>query len=195
MSNASAAPGAADQVASKRQLAIGVNSPIGWIVRTFAVSAYGQLSQNHGLRLNVATFPNPHTWAAPALAGDGGASGGVVIDVGGGWTYYPRRFLDGFGTELGVLYRRRDVRDFYDGLGYAYIWKTRIVAARALVSWNWRIRSSLFISLAVGGAVGVEKGTQQEITAFEKDMMPPRPIRRQVYDLESYLRIGYVFGL
>lgn len=50
-------------------------------MRTFAVSAYGQLSEHHGLRFNVATFPNPHLWAATALAGDGGASGGTVIPV------------------------------------------------------------------------------------------------------------------
>lgn len=192
LTSVQANPMAADHIKTRREIAIGVNPPIGWLVRAFAVSGYAQLSDHHGMRVNAASFPNPHFWAAPALAGDGGASGGSVFDVGAGWTYYPRRFLDGFGTELGAFYRRRDVRDFYDGLGDSYEWKTRIVAARALVSWNWRIRSSIFISLAVGASTGNEKGTQR---SQEEPMSAPRSVDRQVFDIESYLRLGYAFGI
>jgi len=179
-----------------REVAIGVNVPLDWLAGAIAASGYWQLADQHALRVNVATFPEPHYLASglviAATQGDGGGAAGRCTDVGAGWDWYPSGFLHGFGTEVGAFYRTRNNHDYYDGLGQSFAYDTQLVAARATIGWTWR-GESLFASVATGASLGYERGTRRVYDPGSTSM-PTSAVHQAVPDLEAYFRIGYVFG-
>jgi hypothetical protein len=109
-------------------IAIAVNPPFGWSdARALGASIFVGLTPHQTLRLNAATWSYYNNPAAGLIAGGAESDGsdgvfrGRTTDVGVGWQYYPRRAWDGFFTELGALYRRRDVSVADDAAPIYYI--------------------------------------------------------------------------
>jgi hypothetical protein len=194
--SASASPKESTEVPQAR-FAIGVNSPLGWLVGSFGASAYVRLGDHFAARANVARFRNAGPGGllgATATAFVDGETGykGRLFDVGIGGVWYPRRPWDGFLLELGVLRRDR----------HTYVWpefepqvatQTTTYAGRALVGWSWLIGQHMFIAVAAGVSSGRETGHEISTDDYSRTTMT-RAVDHQRLGGEGYLRIGVAFG-
>jgi hypothetical protein len=187
--------GAAKPPPVEHRFAIAVSSPLGWLTKSFAASAYVALDRHHALRGNVAFYPNTGGPLAIVARLEGGTShSGRFRDAGAAWVWYPRRAWDGFTFEAGVLARERNTRraaEFDDITKVASI----TYAGRAMIGWSWLFRDRVFLSIAAGLSVGRETGTET-ITPDDGSatMTTTRPLDRMQVDGEAYLRIGLAFG-
>lgn len=187
---AAAAPG---------QVAVAVNCPCWWPGgNSVAGSLYVGATAQDAIRLNIASYR--YTGSAVAdivdgLAGgdgDEGSYSGRTTDFGIAWTSYSRRLWDGFTYELGLLQRKRDLRD-EDEFASPQILETHttVYAARAQIGWSWTLGSHAFVAVAAGLAMGWERGTQT--TDSEYDPMPvTTDVSRARLSGEGYLRFGIV---
>ena len=190
------------------QFALAVNSPFSWMLSretdgpklAFAASAYVGIGRHQAVRVNVASY-EVDPWAllladgfVAAAGGDPGecSRGGHARDVGVGWMYFLRERWRGPSFELGVLGRERQTSQclspFPDGFTTNEVTtSTTTIAARGLVGWSWLVADQLYLSLAAGGSVGVEWGTETpDVTSrvLRSDLEP-----------EIFARLGWVFDL
>lgn len=182
------------------RFALAVNSPLGWIGgESIGISAYAGITKNVAIRANVASYVGRASTIGDAVriaiaADDEGAyESGRVLDVGVGVVHYSRGLWDGFTVEGGVLRRDRDVV-VTDEFASAYKTSTDTAAyaGRALFGWSWLIKKRVFIAAAIGGAVGVEAGT--ETTENERGQMKKtHDVDRSYASFEGYLRLGGAF--
>ena len=173
---------------SPPRFALGLNSPVGWILNSFGASGYVRIGRHFALRANI------------AASTDGGVVGelipeaghlGTITDYGIGGVWYPRRTWDGALVEVGALLRARNTSTL--DVDPEVTTRSTTYAGRALVGWSWLIRSSVFVAFAVGGSWGRESGKDTSVAGYREETMTS-PVRRKQLDVESYLRFGIVFG-
>lgn len=186
-----AAPSLATPVASEPsspRFALGLSSPVGWIFNSFGASGYVRIGGHFAVRANF------------AASADGGVVGqlipeaghvGTITDYGIGGVWYPRRPWDGALIEVGALLRARNTSTL--DVDPEVTTRSTTYAGRALIGWSWLIRSSVFVAFAVGGSWGRESGEDTSV-ARHRDERMTSPVRRERFDVESYLRFGVVFG-
>lgn len=180
------APGA-DQELPERGLAVGVSFPVRFFAGDIGVSLSYGFARHYAVRANFASF----TELGPLDFDSEASHSGRSTDVGAGLVWYPRRLWSGPTFELGALARTidRKIVDEDD----TETTDTSLVAGRALLGWSWRYKEA-FLAVAVGCALGYERGT--ESFAESPDDMPPveKRVRRLAGDGEFYFRAGFVFG-
>jgi hypothetical protein len=176
-------------------VAIGVNLPFGWFIRSYGVSVYVGLHRHFALRANVARYnaESLPTLAVALMAGDGGGPAGRIDDYGIGAIWFPRRLWDGPMIEVGALLRNRDTVDHPDFDDRIETQSTTF-AGRATVGWSWLLQTRAFISFAVGFSAGQESG-RETITPDEPfSMTTTRDVKRDRGSGEAYFRFGFTFG-
>lgn len=178
-------------------VALGVNTPVGWLTGSFAASLYVGLGRHHAVRGNFARYQDLGITAEAVIQtvqfrGSPSHSGDFT-DFGISWVWYPRRLWQGFMVEAGALRRDRDTKirqeadDTIETRSTAY-------AGRAMIGWSWLVRRHLFIALGAGASMGYESG-HETITPDKIQPMPTtQAIGRTRIDGEAYLRIGFAIG-
>jgi hypothetical protein len=173
---------------SPPRFALGLNSPLEWILNSFGASGYVRTGRHFALRANV------------AASTDGGVVGelipeaghlGTITDYGIGGVWYPRRAWDGALIEVGALVRVRNTSTL--DVDPEVTTRSTTCAGRALIGWSWLIRSRVFVAFAVGGSWGLELGEDTSVAGYRDETMTT-PVRRKRPNVESYLRFGVVFG-
>jgi hypothetical protein len=170
----------------------------------FAVSAWVGRDAHHAIRANLARYRGP-LWlrALAPIFSDGEEDSdvapdfGETTDLGLGWVYYPRRLLDGASVEAGVLCRFDRRRNYIDDQNAAAEeHHTNVYSGRFLVGWTWRLSDAWFVATAAGGALGYERGHEKTYLGAEGhgEISKSGPVSRVSVSLESYVRLGVVFG-
>jgi hypothetical protein len=171
-----------------------------------AVTAWVGLDAHQAIRANVARYRGSLLGSiAAALDGDGDGPEegdlppdfGATTDVSVGWSYYPRRVLDGAAIETEVLTRFDRRRDRIDGQNMASEeHHTNVYGGRVLASWTWRLSDWWFLAVGVGGAFGYERGREKVFVGYSStgEITRSGPVSRGYASLESYVRLGMAFG-
>lgn len=204
-SPALASPGTSPETSPETsRIAIGTNIPLRGL-DALAGSLYVGLSEHHAVRGNLARYPFGPNAAGELFvglaSGEGseGSYSGTITDLGAAWSYFPRRVLDGFFVEAGLLARLRDHRVVDDYAPDAIVeTDTRTAAARATIGWSWLIDGHVFVSLAVGVSAGYERGRERTATHSYPPMeidYTSRAVSRTAIEPEGFLRIGGAFDL
>jgi hypothetical protein len=176
------------------RFALGVNTPVGWIIGSIGASMYVGLSPHLAIRANFAYYGNENSLEELVnITSDREVHKGRLIDYGAGLVWYPRRRWQGLMLEAGALLRDRAIRNAYD-FDVVKNW-TLTYAGRGMIGWSWRIGPA-FISAAVGLSAGYEVGRETVKREFFSAPMPAttRQLARLQVDAETTLRIGFVFG-
>ncbi|HEX3760370.1 MAG TPA: hypothetical protein VHW23_16755 [Kofleriaceae bacterium] len=193
-----------EQPGPGQPVAIAVNIlPVAWDTMV-AATAWVGLDAHQAIRANVARYRS--SIAAAFLSGfddEGPEEGDVPPDFGAttdlsvGWSYYPRRVLDGASIEAELLTRFDRRRSYIDGQNMAAEeHHTNRYGGRLLVGWTWRLSDWWFLATAVGGSAGYERG-------HEKTYAGPGPgpglsnhaqVSQATTSFEGYLRIGVALG-
>lgn len=189
-----------------RPIAVAVNVlPVAWDTMV-AATAWVGLDAHQAIRANVARYRGSLGGALLAAysgddegpeIGDLPPDFGATTDVSAGWSYYPRRVLDGLSIEAELLARFDRRRSYIDGQNMAAEeHHTNRYGGRALIGWTWRLSDWWFLATAVGWGLGYERG-------HEKTYAGPGPgpglsnqaqVSRATDSFEGYLRIGLAFG-
>jgi hypothetical protein len=176
------------------RFAIGVSSPLGWLVGWFGVSAYGRLGDHFAVRVNLATYADYPGGMLGAISSFESGTGyeGNLVDVGIGGVWYPRGAWNGPSFEVGGLRRARNTTVWpeFDGKTTT---RSTTYAVRGLVGWTWQMTPHMFLTFAAGASRGRESG---RATLLDDDDRPMTTmvVRRKAVAGESYLRIGIMFG-
>jgi len=177
-------------------LAVAVNSPLGWIDgNSIGGSVYVGLTDHQVLRANVASYVgNLTTTLAEGLAGSDSASThkGRITDGGVGWQIYSHERMDGWMLELGPMLRVRDTQQSGDMVPQVTT-KTSELAARALVGYSVMMGKRVFLAAAVGVSCGYEWGNE-----VRKDLVRDAPdveaaVNRPRVTAEGFIRLGFTF--
>jgi hypothetical protein len=185
------------QVAPAHRFALATNPPLRWVgLAAIAASGYVAVSPRSAVRANVAVYDYDANLAVAVISQfvedpARRTYDGRIVDVGVGWTYFPRTLCDGATFEVGVL--RRAAKTHLEDAQIVDR-NVRTYATRALVGWSWLIRDRVFIAIALGGSEGYTYG--RESTARESPQMDPKTRQVAAWDaaLEGYFRVGFAFG-
>ncbi len=182
-------------------IAVGINFPTGWIdANSIAGSLSIGVSDHDAIRVNAATYRYAHSIGniiSLAAGGDGDESSrsGRISDLGLGFVHYSRGLWEGLSLEVGAFRRANDIRINDANASPATVATTStIYAGRALVGWSWLIKQHVFIALAVGVSVGLERGTEKTEDDNGGHMMTA-DLDRSAIAPEGYLRFGGAFDL
>lgn len=183
-------------------IAVGVNFPAGWLGgKSVAASLYVGVTSTDAIRANFARYENTASLVGDVLSvasgGDGSEAshGGHITDLSVGLVHYSRALWDGLTLEAGALRRARDTQVFDDFASPASVDTTSTTyAGRALIGWSWLVHQHLFISFAVGGSVGIERGTERTANGLGQ-MQETVKVDRSAASPEAYLRFGGAFDL
>ena len=175
-------------VPADRNVALTVNLPLMW-GSSIGVSAVVALADHHAVRFNGSRYkPHFFSW----LPSEDGSPTGRNYDGSVSWIYFPRRVFTGATVEVGALYRDRyEAYVYLRGHDNNYDIASRILAAQALVGWNWRFGGTFYIATAVGASLGYEKGRNTWIDSGGASMT--ETVAASHVGAEAYLRFGAVF--
>ena len=170
-------------------MALGVNTPWGWLDGNVGVSGAVAFTLHHAMKLNVALY-HPAKHVLPIPDDSGSDLDGRVRDVGLAWIWYPTRLWEGVTLELGPLWRHRDI-EARSELPTVVRTESNTVATRMMIGRSWLIRRTIFVAIAGGFSAGYESG--RETTSYY-EMFTTKSIKRQQVEAEGYVRLGFVFG-
>ena len=112
------------------------------------------------------------------------------MDLGLGWTWYPRRLWDGPSFEVGALRRERDAW-IHSGIDHKDTTRSVTHGGRALIGWSRLVTRRWFIAVAAGLSAGHQSG-QRMIVSGSK--LTTQTIDRLQLEPEFYMRIGLAYG-
>jgi hypothetical protein len=175
---------------SEHPIAIAVNEPLAWSHGdAFSIGAYAALTQHQVVRASYSTWSQQ--WGAPF---DQDILAGGYSSIAAAWMYFPRRPYDGLSLEAGGVVKWRDTFEQFDDFELdQQSFATTLVAASAMVGWSWLIYDHAFVSLQVGGSLGWEHGSQQEIG--ERMPLTTSEIHHLEFSKEAMLRFGFAFAV
>jgi hypothetical protein len=184
---AAAEPAAPASATSESAYALSVH-PVSWLMGTATVTSGLRLTKHQALRGNIASYP----FRELKYAATESTYAGRITDVSAGWECFPRSVWDGFSIVAEVLYRRRDTTEIEDTASryMARADDTHLFAARAHLSWTWRVENLMFAT-GVGMSAGPEIGTHQALD--DEMVLHDIPIRRISTQMEWFARVGWVF--
>ncbi len=195
-----------DQPGPGQPVAVAVNVlPVAWDTMV-AATAWVGLDAHQAIRANVARYRGP-LFGSILAAFNGDSEGpeegdlppdfGATTDISLGWSYYPRRVLDGPSVETELLGRFDRRRDRIDGQNMASEeHHTNVYGGRVFAGWTWRLSDWWFLATGVGGAFGYERGHEKTFVGYSStgEITRSGPVSRGYASLETYVRIGLAFG-
>jgi hypothetical protein len=170
-----------------------------------AGTVWVRLDAHQAIRANVARYRSSLLGSIATVFSDrdGPEEGDLPLDFGAttdvslGWSYYPRRVLDGPSIETELLTRFDRRRDGINGQNMADDeHHTNVYGGRVLASWTWRLSDHWFLATGIGGALGYERGREKTFVGYSStgDVTRSGPVSRGYASLETYMRIGLGFG-
>jgi hypothetical protein len=195
-----------DEPGPGQPIAVAVNVlPVDWDIM-MATTAWIGLDAHQAIRANVARYRGALLGRIlGAFSGDseGPEEGdlppdfGATTDISLGWSYYPRRVLDGASLETELLTRFDRRRDRINGQNMASEeHHTNVYGGRVFAGWTWRLSDWWFVATAFGGTFGYERGREKTFVGYSStgELTRSGPVSRAYASLEGYLRIGLAFG-
>jgi hypothetical protein len=181
-------------------IAVAVNLPLSWLWSSFG---------HHAIRASYARYRGPIWRLLPAaLASDGDLEEGAIppdfghtTDLSVGWTYHPRRVLDGASVEVGAQCRLNRLRDRIDAQNVASEEDhTNVCGAHALAGWTWRLSDWWFVATSLGASAGYARGREKKFAGYATidntfmEIITDERVSRLDLSIEAYLRVGLAFG-
>jgi hypothetical protein len=195
-----------EEPAPGQPIAVAVNVlPVAWDTMV-ATTAWIGLDAHQAIRANVARYRGSFLGSLlGAFSSDSEGPGegelppdfGATTDISLGWSYYPRRVLDGLSVETELLCRFDRRRDRIDRQNMASEeHHTNVYGGRVFIGWTWRLSDWWFLATGVGGAFGYERGREKTFVGYSgtEEITRSGPVSRGHASLETYMRIGMAFG-